>query len=226
MPHRLVAAVLLPCLVGAVRRQLAAEVHHPYTSALVLYSPTNAASSGAASVASLPELDRGGTTCQCICGDRVIWQRELFAGDVKEIKEKECESDICPYVSIPGLQVVSQCTYVKDIRELTSGTACFCQCGDKAAWVNRAFYGNVTEEKERECIEVVCPRVNPLPGLILKADCHFDSKLFTLHRSVPPLSPGAPVTRNAAIWALGSASPACSLLAVLAACVAATRVKP
>ena len=30
------------------------------------------------------------------------------------------------------------------------------------AWRNRGFYGNVTEEKEKECIEELCPMVNPV----------------------------------------------------------------
>lgn len=129
-----------------------------------------------------------GTACQCICGDRIVWHRELFAGNVKELKEHECEHDICPYVNIPGLRVTAECTYVKDIRELTAGTLCMCQCGDKAAWVNRGFYGNVTQQKERECLEEICPRVNPLPGLRFQAECRFDPNLFTLH----PVQPAHP----------------------------------
>lgn len=159
-------------------------------------------------------LDHGGTACQCICGNRIVWHRELFAGDVKEAKERECERDICPYVSIPGLQVTAECTYVKDIRDLTAGTICFCQCGDKAAWVNRGFYGNVTEEKEKECIETVCPRVNPLPGLIHRASCRFDPELFTLHHRMPPLPPGATATRGAGSRSSGTASALLALLAL------------
>merc|ERR1719273_2058308 len=72
-----------------------------------------------------------GTACECVCGGRVVWKRALFAGNVKETKEHECEHDICPYVNIPGLHVVAQCTFVKDVRDLTAGTLCLCQCGDK-----------------------------------------------------------------------------------------------
>eukprot|EP00419_Tripos_fusus_P027286 CAMPEP_0172725326 /NCGR_PEP_ID=MMETSP1074-20121228/88131_1 /TAXON_ID=2916 /ORGANISM="Ceratium fusus, Strain PA161109" /LENGTH=250 /DNA_ID=CAMNT_0013552065 /DNA_START=154 /DNA_END=902 /DNA_ORIENTATION=- len=126
-----------------------------------------------------------GTACTCVCGNRVVWRRELFAGNVKGVKEHECEHDICPYVNIPGLRVTAECTYVKDIRELTAGTVCVCQCGDKAAWHNRGFYGNVVEEKERECLQDVCPRLNPVPGYRFEADCRFDPNLFQMHPTRP-----------------------------------------
>eukprot|EP00405_Crypthecodinium_cohnii_P011269 CAMPEP_0206436502 /NCGR_PEP_ID=MMETSP0324_2-20121206/10515_1 /ASSEMBLY_ACC=CAM_ASM_000836 /TAXON_ID=2866 /ORGANISM="Crypthecodinium cohnii, Strain Seligo" /LENGTH=181 /DNA_ID=CAMNT_0053903667 /DNA_START=201 /DNA_END=747 /DNA_ORIENTATION=+ len=91
---------------------------------------------------------KGGTTCECICGDRLVWHRLIFAGDVKSEKERECEHEICPQVIIPGLQVHAECHYVEDISELTAGTLCQCQCGVKTAWRDRAFYGDVRKEKE------------------------------------------------------------------------------
>uniref|UniRef100_A0A7S2BP35 Uncharacterized protein n=1 Tax=Alexandrium andersonii TaxID=327968 RepID=A0A7S2BP35_9DINO len=185
-------------LVAAVRRPRAAEALRHHNEALAVSLPAEPSSNSTLLVARPQRPDPGGTACQCICGDRIVWHRELFEGDVKESKERECEHDICPYVSIPGLQVTSECTYVEDIRELTAGTVCFCQCGDKAAWVNRGFYGNVTGEKERECIEDVCPRVNPLPGLIHRAECRFNPELFRLHRKLPPLSPVDTAAKGAA----------------------------
>jgi len=133
-----------------------------------------------------------GTACTCVCGNRVVWRRELFAGNVKDFKEHECEHDICPYVNIPGLRVIAECTYVKDIRQLTAGTICICQCGDKAAWHNRGFYGNVVEQKERECLQEVCPRVNPVPGYRFTADCRFDPNLFRMHPARPTHAPQHP----------------------------------
>mmetsp|Transcript_122169 Transcript_122169/g.390744 ORF Transcript_122169/g.390744 Transcript_122169/m.390744 type:complete len:261 (-) Transcript_122169:157-939(-) len=57
---------------------------------------------------------QGGTVCQCICGDRVVWHRLIFAGDVEKEKEKECEKEVCPHVIIPGLRVYAECNYVED----------------------------------------------------------------------------------------------------------------
>merc|ERR1719313_917221 len=91
----------------------------------------------------VPESDNGGTACQCVCGDRVVWNREVFKGDVAAQKEYECEHKVCPKVTVPGLKVQAKCSYVKDMSELTAGTICNCQCGDKIVWRNRAFYGNV-----------------------------------------------------------------------------------
>lgn len=134
---------------------------------------------------STSDKKQDGTACTCVCGNRVVWRRELFAGNVKGMKEHECEHDICPYVNIPGLRVTAECTYVEDIRELTAGTVCICQCGDRAAWHNRGFYGNVVEEKEHECLQEVCPRIQPVPGYRFEADCRFDPNLFRMHPARP-----------------------------------------
>jgi len=140
--------------------------------------------------------DRGGTACHCICGDRIVWHREIFAGNVVEEREHECEHEVCPMVSIPGLRVTAECTYVEDMEELTAGTICHCQCGDRAAWRNRGFYGNVVEEKERECLEELCPMVNPIPGLRFEADCRYDPKLFAHHGYRRPMHRPRPVPRG------------------------------
>jgi len=134
---------------------------------------------------STSDKKQDGTACTCVCGNRVVWRRELFAGNVKSMKEHECEHDICPYVNIPGLRVTAECTYVEDIRELTAGTVCICQCGDRAAWHNRGFYGNVVEEKEHECLHEVCPRINPVPGYRFETECRFDPNLFQMHPERP-----------------------------------------
>lgn len=122
---------------------------------------------------------QGGTACECICGSRVVWHRLVFAGNVEKEREWECEHEVCPDIMIPGLRVRAECTYVEDLSELAAGTLCQCQCGDKAAWRNQGFYGNVSEEKERECIEELCPQLNPLPGVRFEADCYFDPHLFS-----------------------------------------------
>lgn len=122
--------------------------------------------------------DKGGTACQCVCGDRVVWHREVFQGNVVREKEHECEHQICPRVTVPGLRVKAQCTYVEDIAELTAGTVCNCQCGDRIVWRNRAFYGDVREKMERECLKKICPRVNPVPGYRFYSHCIFDKHLF------------------------------------------------
>lgn len=122
---------------------------------------------------------RGGTACRCICGDRTVWERAIFAGDVVKKKQLQCEQEICPTISIPGLMVHSECNYVEDLAELTGGTLCRCQCGDRSVWRNWGFYGNVTKEKEVECLEEVCPRVNPLPGIQFTAKCYFNPQLFS-----------------------------------------------
>lgn len=159
------------------------------SGSLALRSPSASAAAG-----SLLRAHRGndGTACQCICGDRVVWHRLVFKGNVKAQKEHECEHEVCPHIIIPGLQVVSECTYVADLRELMAGTLCQCQCGDKAAWRNRAFYGNVTEERERYCLEDLCPRISPVPGLRFEARCVFDQQLFQeprVHTTLrPPLA--------------------------------------
>lgn len=133
---------------------------------------------GAPALQSAPQ--HGGTACHCICGDRVVWHRRVFPGNVKAEKENQCEQEICPMIIIPGLRVYADCTYAADLTNLIAGTLCQCQCGDRLAWRDRGFYGNVTAEKEQECLEEVCPRVNPLPGLRYEANCRFDPKLFAL----------------------------------------------
>jgi len=128
---------------------------------------------------------QGGTVCQCICGDRVVWHRLIFAGDVEKEKEKECEEEVCPHVIIPGLRVYAECNYVEDLTDLTAGTLCDCQCGDKTAWRDRAFYGDVRKEKEKYCLEELCPLVSPIPGLRFEASCSFDRQLYALPRPRP-----------------------------------------
>jgi len=121
---------------------------------------------------------QGGTACQCICGDRTVWRRAIFEGDVVKEKEKECEFEICPSVNIPGLNVVAKCEYTDDITELTGGTVCSCTCGGKQVWRQRRFYGEVVEEKEEYCLKEVCPKVAQLPGMISETQCKYDPKLF------------------------------------------------
>jgi len=147
--------------------------------------------------------DEGGTACQCICGDRVVWSREVFAGNVVAKKEHECEHQICPRVAVPGLKVQAKCAYVKKMSELTAGTVCNCQCGDKIVWRNRAFYGDVREEKKKECLKSLCPRINPVPGYRFTAQCAFDQRLFA-----------QPVQQPKAWASPRAAFSGCSILAV------------
>jgi len=151
--------------------------------------------------------DKGGTACQCVCGDRIVWHREVFQGDVVAMKEHECKHEICPRVTVPGLKVRAQCTYVEDISELTAGTVCNCQCGDRIVWRNRAFYGDVREKMERECLKKLCPRINPIPGYKFYAHCIFDRHLF----AAPVNQPKALATRNA--FTVGMAIGVASFLA-------------
>lgn len=153
------------------------------------------------------DKEQGGTACRCICGDRIVWQREVFDGHVKAEKEKECEHEICPRHQIPGLEVQAQCTEVNDIKELTAGTVCQCRCGDKIAWRNRGFYGDVKEEKEAECLKSICPRVNPVPGIRFEAQCIYDEDLFARHRTQGGQRMSASVT----------AVPRCALIVTLLA---------
>jgi len=132
-----------------------------------------------------PSSARSGTACMCVCGDRVVWNRIVFEGNVEAQKEHECEHEVCPQVIIPGLKVNAECAFVKDLSELQAGTMCQCQCGDKLAWRNRPFYGNVTEEQERYCVDDLCPRINPLPGVRFEAHCVFDPYLFSSPRTYP-----------------------------------------
>jgi len=120
----------------------------------------------------------GGTACQCICGDRTVWRRAIFEGDVVKEKEKECEYEICPSVNIPGLNVISKCEYTQNLDELTGGTVCSCTCGGKQVWRQRRFYGEVASEKEDYCLEKVCPKVATLPGMISESHCKYDKTLF------------------------------------------------
>merc|ERR1719213_842594 len=121
---------------------------------------------------------QGGTACQCICGDRTVWRRAIFEGDVVKEKEKECEYEICPSVNIPGLNVVAKCEYTENLDDLTGGTVCSCTCGGKQVWRQRRFYGEVVEEKEEYCLKQVCPKVAQLPGMISETQCKYDPKLF------------------------------------------------
>mmetsp|Transcript_87622 Transcript_87622/g.203812 ORF Transcript_87622/g.203812 Transcript_87622/m.203812 type:complete len:236 (+) Transcript_87622:19-726(+) len=195
LQHTVVLALGLLLQKAAAKRGPAAAGHvelvEVHQRSRTTPSATTTALPGEPPESTLAPTKQGGTACQCICGDRIVWHRKLFVGDVKEQKEEECKNDVCPYVNIPGLQVQAECAYVQDIKQLTAGTVCYCQCGDKAAWVNRGFYGNVTQEKERECIESVCPRISPIPGLIYRAKCRFDSELFTLHEPLLPRLPHA-----------------------------------
>jgi len=146
----------------------------------------------------------GGTACECICGNQVLWTRAVFPGNVKEYKEHECVHDICPRVSIPGLIVRAECTYVSKPEDLAAGTLCQCLCGDKIAWRNRGFQGNVVKRKEAECMKEVCPRVNPLPGIIFRTDCRFDEKLFAPRAHFRPLPlPAHPSARSEAAFRRG-----------------------
>lgn len=125
----------------------------------------------------------GGTACQCICGDRTVWRRAIFEGDVVKEKEHECEYEICPSVNIPGLNVVAKCEYTEDLDDLTGGTVCSCTCGGKQVWRQRRFYGEVVEEKEEYCLKTVCPKVAQLPGMISETECKYDPKLFKTGRA-------------------------------------------
>lgn len=149
--------------------------------------------------------DAGGTSCRCVCGHTVVWHREIFRGNVVREKEYECEEKVCPAVSIPGLVATGECTYVEDIEELTAGTVCLCVCGGRVAWRGRAFYGNVTRERERECLEEVCPVVNPIPGLKFEAKCRFVKNLFmessarSASQQPPPPNPDSPAKSAALV---------------------------
>lgn len=189
----------------------------------VAASSTSATTTTTAGTTSLPP---GGTVCSCICGDRVVWHRLIFAGDVEKEKEHECEEEICPSIIIPGLRVNSECSYVEDLSEMTSGTLCQCQCGDKMAWRNRGFYGNVVQEKEKYCLEELCPRINPLPGLRFEARCVFDKHLWAFPRPLAPIPPTVS-PKSAAVGRrrpLSAHAPLCLLLAVVAAAAASAAV--
>lgn len=149
----------------------------------------------------ISRTDQGGTACQCTCGDRVAWRRLLFPGNVARQKEWECEHEVCPNIIIPGLRVRAECTFVEDLAELIAGTVCSCQCGDKLAWRNQVFYGNVTEEKENECLTELCPRINPLPGVHHRAKCRFDPKLFSFPMRVQTTPPPSLQARASASMA-------------------------
>jgi len=151
---------------------------------------------------------RGGTACRCQCGERVVWSRQVFKGDVVAQKEHECEHEVCPSANIPGLMVHTSCHYVEDVAELRAGTICSCQCGDKAVWRGQTFYGNVSKAMEARCLEHICPRVSPVPGLLFEARCRFEPRLFDstgIHSaaagSAGPV--GAPRRRTATAWGAG-----------------------
>mmetsp|Transcript_13764 Transcript_13764/g.39636 ORF Transcript_13764/g.39636 Transcript_13764/m.39636 type:complete len:320 (-) Transcript_13764:61-1020(-) len=169
-------------------------VARPPTAALAMQSFREFRSSALTAPApgDPPRSAKGGTACMCVCGDRVVWNRLVFEGDVEKMKEDECEHQVCPQIIIPGLQVRSECFYVQDLSELQAGTVCQCQCGDKLAWRDRPFYGNVTEERERYCMEDLCPRINPLPGVRFEASCTFNRYLFAQPRTYPAGMPQIP----------------------------------
>jgi len=121
--------------------------------------------------------DSGSTVCQCICGGRTVWHREIFNGDVEAEKERYCKEDICPGVMVPGLKIESSCSYHADSTEVTGGTVCSCDCGSKRLWSGKMFYGDVVIEKERECLEDICPS-HATPGLRSTAKCTFHEDLF------------------------------------------------
>merc|ERR1719265_1887682 len=121
---------------------------------------------------------QGGTACDCKCGGQVHWNRKIFQGNVVAAKEKECHDEVCQQENIPGLQSEANCNYAADMTELTGGTVCSCECGGKPAWRNKKFYGNVVDEKEKECKEKVCPRVSSVPGLRFDAHCMYHEDTF------------------------------------------------
>lgn len=156
----------------------------------------------------------GGTACQCICGDRVVWHRAVFPGNVKKEKELECENEVCPNILIPGLKVYAECVYVEDMEKLTAGSLCHCQCGEQTVWHNRAFYGDVVKEKEEYCLKELCPQVNPIPGLRYEAKCVYHPELFKEKEPEPTSPPGLPP------WQKGAAAGRHTVL-FASACVAA-----
>mmetsp|Transcript_6780 Transcript_6780/g.11921 ORF Transcript_6780/g.11921 Transcript_6780/m.11921 type:complete len:210 (+) Transcript_6780:95-724(+) len=125
----------------------------------------------------------GGTICDCQCGDHMVWRQEIFLGDVVKEKEEQCKVEVCPEISIPGLAVKANCARVEDISKLIEGTTCDCACGEKLVWHQQRFHGNVVEERERECLRKICPIVNPLPGIMFKAECEFHDDLFVQRKS-------------------------------------------
>lgn len=192
----LLCAVSYEANAALVKGDALSAVHHP-TAAVrganlqANRYPTPPATEAPSSTAST--TDKGGTACRCVCGDRIMWNREVFAGNVVSQKEHECEHQVCPQATVPGLKVQSKCTYVKDMAELTAGTMCNCQCGDRIAWQRRVFYGDVREEMEKECLTKICPRVNPVPGYRFTAQCNFDRRLF----AQPVQQPKARAARSA-----------------------------
>jgi len=150
-------------------------------------SPRAAVAAPPGEAAKEPKKDEGGTACRCICGDRAVWHRALFPGNVKKEKEEECREQVCPAIMIPGLRIHAECTYAEKSMDLTAGTLCQCNCGEQVAWRNRGFYGNVIKEKEKECIEELCPMVNPVPGLRFTAQCSYDENLFAIPQPREPM---------------------------------------
>lgn len=132
----------------------------------------------------------GATVCQCICGGQTVWHRELFTGNVEAEKEKYCKDDLCPRVMVPGLKVTSQCTFHADAEEVEGGTVCGCDCGSKRLWHQKVFYGDVVEEKEKECVEEICPR-HAVPGLKFSADCTYKRRLFAKDSAAIRITPHA-----------------------------------
>lgn len=170
------------------------------------YRPAEAAAAAPAAeevpAEAAEEEDEGGTACRCICGDRAVWHRALFRGDVEKEKERECREEICPHLMIPGLRIHAECNYAKKTTDLTAGTLCNCNCGEQITWRNRGFYGNVTEEKEKECLEELCPMVNPVPGLVFRAHCTYDENLFAMPKPREPVKSKAPAEQLRGIIAV------------------------
>lgn len=133
--------------------------------------------------------DMGTTACQCICGDRMVWHRELFKGDVEAKQETYCREELCPRVMVPGLKVTAECTYHADSAKVTGGTICSCDCGTKKIWQNKMFYGDVRDEKEKECLDKVCPN-HAMPGLKSDAICTYKEDLFAKDAAERFAAPG------------------------------------
>lgn len=157
-----------------------------------------------------------GTSCQCVCGDRVIWRRMLFQGDVVKQKEFECEYDICPNAAVPGLKVHAKCDIIQDITTLSAGTVCYCQCGERRVWRNAAFRGDVEARMEHRCLEEICPRVQPIPGYKFESECRYDEYLF-VNRDVGSMYGPRPVQERPVEQQPHSGAPALPASAIVIA---------
>jgi len=120
----------------------------------------------------------GGTACDCICGGQQHWNQKIFKGNVVTKMESHCHDVVCARENIPGLESTAKCTYKSDLRELTGGTICNCKCGGRPAWQDKKFHGNVVEEQERACKDVVCPKITSIPGQRFDAQCVYKDDVF------------------------------------------------